>query len=150
MPTLEERVAKMEQDFKRFKADATGAYQDMAMQVTLTRALGENSLGRLAMMHDEMNHRFASVHTAMDIHFDATNAHFDLLPKHADRTDRRLDAVESHLSEHTVLLKGHTERLDRVEGVLSGHTTLLNEHTVRFDRVESLLGEILTRLPEKS
>lgn len=164
MPTLEERVAKMEQDFTRFKADATEAYQEMAMQVTLTKALAENTIKRVDMMHKEMSHRFAGIDHALTVHFDATNAHFDLLQKHADKTDKRLDAIETYtgktdkrldtietrldrvegvLTEHTAVLNEHTTRLDRVEGVLA-------EHTTRFDRVEGVLAEILTRLPEKA
>jgi len=136
MPTLEERVARMEQDFAQFKANATEAYQQMAMHVTVARGLAENALERLAMVDADMKSRFNRLQAALDVHIEATNAHFDLLQKRADKTDKRLDAIET--------------RLDRVEGTLAEHTAVLNEHTARFDRMEALLGEILTRLPEKA
>ena len=164
MPTLEERVSKLEQDFTRFRTDAKEAYQEMAMHVTVTRGLAENALERLVLLDADMKNGFARLQAALDVHIEASNAHFDLLQKRADKTDKRLDAIETRLdrvegvlNEHTMrldrvegVLNEHTMRLDRVEGTLNEHTAVLNEHTARFDRMEALLGEILTRLPEKA
>src|SRR5579875_3875091 len=170
MPAQEERLSAIDQNLAQLQAETTNRYQDSVMQYTITKALAENTIGRVAMMHEEMNQRFNSVRTALDVHFEATNAHFDLLQKHADKTDKRLDSIEAQLTDHTARfdrvetrldgvetrldrvetrLNGVETRLDRVETRLNGVETRLTDHTARFGRVEALLTQILARLPEK-
>lgn len=94
MPTQEERLAAVEQDLARFKTETINRYQDFAMQFTVTKALAENTIGRLAMMHEEMNQRFTSVSQQLG------------------EQGSRLDQVET-------LLTKHTNRFDRVENLLN-------------------------------
>ena len=57
---------------------------------------------------------------AANVHFEGANAHLELLQRNDDKTDKRLNAIETQ----------HTQ-----------HTTLLNEH-------KTLLTQILARLPK--
>ena len=62
-----------------------------------------------------------SIQKTLSVHFEGANAHLEHLQLHADKTDKRLNDIETQLALHT---------------------TLLNEHKV-------LLTQILARLPEK-
>lgn len=77
MPTQEERLAAIEQNFARFQTDAIKSYQDMALQVTTTRGLTENTIGRLATMQWQIDQRFNTLETHLEVHTEATNAHFE-------------------------------------------------------------------------
>lgn len=102
MPTQEERLTALEQNFMQFKAETIRTYQDMAMHVTMIKGLSETMIGRLATMQWQMDQRFNAVET-------------------------RLDRVEATLGSHTTLLDGHTKRLDQIEATLGNHTMLLTE-----------------------
>jgi ectoine hydroxylase-related dioxygenase (phytanoyl-CoA dioxygenase family) len=77
MPTQEERLAAIEQNFTRFQTDAIKSYQDTAMQVTITKGLAETTIGRLATMQWQIDQRFNSLETHLETHQEATNAHFE-------------------------------------------------------------------------
>jgi hypothetical protein len=79
MPTQDERLTAVEQDLARFKTETIGRYQDFTIQFTVTKALAENTIGRLAMMHEEMNQRFAGVETTLSQHTAILDRHTTML-----------------------------------------------------------------------
>lgn len=79
MLTQEERLAAVEQDLAQFKTETIRRYQDFAMEFTITKALAENTIGRVAMMHEEMNQRFSRVTTTLDQHAATLEQHTTML-----------------------------------------------------------------------
>ena len=60
MPTPEERMTTLEYDFDQFKAEATSYYQEMALQVTMTKGLTEDAVKRLMQLRVQVDKRFNS------------------------------------------------------------------------------------------
>src|SRR3989440_12937549 len=60
MPTQEERLTTSEYDFDQFKAEATSYYQEMALQVTMTKGLTEDAVKRLMQLRVQVDKRFNS------------------------------------------------------------------------------------------
>jgi septal ring factor EnvC (AmiA/AmiB activator) len=60
MPTPEERLTTLEYDFDQFKAEATSYYQEMALQVTMTKGLTEDAVKRLMQLRVQVDKRFNS------------------------------------------------------------------------------------------
>ena len=60
MPTPEERLTTLEYGLDQFKAEATTYYQEMAMQVTMTRGLTEDAVKRLMQLRIQVDKRFNS------------------------------------------------------------------------------------------
>ena len=60
MPTQEERLTTLESDFDQFKAEATSYYQEMALQVTMTKGLTEDAVKRLMQLRVQVDKRFNS------------------------------------------------------------------------------------------
>ena len=60
MPTQEERLTTLEYDFDQFKAEATSYYQEMALQVTMTKGLTEDAVKRLMQLRVQVDKRFNS------------------------------------------------------------------------------------------
>lgn len=58
MPTQEERLTTLEFDLDQFKAEATTYYQEMAMQVTMTKGLTEDAVKRLMQLRVQVDKRF--------------------------------------------------------------------------------------------
>ncbi|HEU5374941.1 MAG TPA: hypothetical protein VFV38_05855 [Ktedonobacteraceae bacterium] len=81
MPTQEERLAAIEQNFARFQTDAIKSYQDMAMQVTMTRGLAETTIGRLATIQWQMEQRFSAMETTLNEHTTLLNQILTRLPE---------------------------------------------------------------------
>lgn len=100
MPTQEERLTALEQNFMQFKAETIRTYQDMAMHVTMIKGLTETMIGRLATMQWQMDQRFNAVETRLD-RVEAT------LGSHTTH----LDQIEATLSNHTTLLTEILKRL---------------------------------------
>ena len=145
MPTTEERLATMEHNFERFKAETTTYYQEMALHVTMTKGLSEDAVKRLMQLRAQVDKRF-------------------------DHTDLQLADVKQEISEVKQDLSGVKQDLSGVKQDLSGVKQEINNHTVRLDRLETkmdavqtniatmqtnmatmqaTLAQILTRLPEK-
>jgi hypothetical protein len=61
MPTQEERLTTLEFDFNQFKAEATTYYQEMAMQVTMSKGLTEDAVKRLMQLRIQVDKRFTSI-----------------------------------------------------------------------------------------
>ena len=60
MPTQEERLTTLEYNLDQYKAEATTYYQEMAMQVTMTRGLTEDAVKRLMQLRIQVDKRFNS------------------------------------------------------------------------------------------
>ena len=60
MPTPEERLTTLEYDFDQFKAEATTYYEEMALQVTMTKSLTEDAVKRLMQLRVQVDKRFNS------------------------------------------------------------------------------------------
>src|SRR5437588_8476657 len=60
MPTSDERLTILEYNFDQFKAEATTYYQEMAMQVTMTKELTEDAVKRLMQLRIQVDKRFDS------------------------------------------------------------------------------------------
>ena len=58
MPTQEERLSLLEYDLDQFKAEATTYYQEMAMQVTMSKGLTEDAVKRLMQLRIQVDKRF--------------------------------------------------------------------------------------------
>jgi len=60
MPTQEERLTTLEYDFDQFKAEATTYYEEMAVQVTMSKGLTEDAVKRLMQLRVQVDKRFNS------------------------------------------------------------------------------------------
>ena len=60
IPTPEERMTTLEYNLDQFKAEATTYYQEMAMQVTMTKGLTEDAVKRLMQLRIQVDKRFNS------------------------------------------------------------------------------------------
>ena len=60
MPTPEERLTTLEYDFDQFKAEPTTYYEEMAVQVTMTKSLTEDAVKRLMQLRVQVDKRFNS------------------------------------------------------------------------------------------
>lgn len=60
MPTTDERLTTLEFDLNQFKAEATTYYQEMAMQVTMSKGLTEDAVKRLMQLRIQVDKRFTS------------------------------------------------------------------------------------------
>ena len=58
MPTSDERLTTLEYNLDQFKAEATTYYQEMAMQVTMSRGLTEDAVKRLMQLRIQVDKRF--------------------------------------------------------------------------------------------
>ena len=124
MPTPEERLTTLEYNLDQFKAEATSYYQEMALQVTMTKGLTEDAVKRLMQLRVQVDKRFNSTDQQL------AEAKQDLTGVKQDVADVKqgLTGVKQDISEHTT-------RLDRLE--------------TKVDTVQTTLAQILARLPEK-
>lgn len=132
MPTQEERLETVEFNLRQFKTETVKVYQDMAFEMTIVKALTEDSIGRLAKLSDTTQRNFERIDTRLD----GMDAHLEHMDGHLTQVETRLSQVETHLSQ--------------VDTRLSQMDTRLSQMDTRLDRVENMLAQILTRLPEKS
>ncbi len=107
MPTQEERLETVEYGLKQFKTETIKAYGDMAFEMTSIKGLVENAIGRLTTLSNTTEKYFERV----NIRLDAMDAHLSFLQESANKTDKRLDAIEAQLTEHKTLLTQILARL---------------------------------------
>jgi ferritin-like protein len=79
MPTSDERLTTLEYNLDQFKAEATTYYQEMAMQVTMSKGLTEDAVKRLMQLRIQIDKRFNS-------------------------TDQQLAEVKQDIGDHTTRL----------------------------------------------
>ena len=94
MPSTEERLTTLEYNLDQFKAEATTYYQEMAMQVTMSKGLTEDAVKRLMQLRVQVDKRFNS-------------------------TDQQLAEVKQDLAGVKQDIGDHTTRLDRIETLLA-------------------------------
>src|SRR5213596_936662 len=94
MPSTEERLTTLEYHLDQFKAEATTYYQEMAMQVTMSKGLTEDAVKRLMQLRVQVDKRFNS-------------------------TDQQLAEVKQDLAGVKQDIGDHTTRLDRIETLLA-------------------------------
>jgi predicted nucleic acid-binding Zn-ribbon protein len=117
MPTQEERLTTVEYGLKQFKTETIKAYGETAIELVMVKGLTEDAVKRLASLKTQIDRQSEQVNTQLE----AIDAHLSFLQEHTAKTDKRLDSIETQLTQHTILL---------------------NEH-------KTLLTQILARLPEK-
>ncbi len=94
MPTPDERLTTLEYNLDQFKAEATSYYQEMAMQVTMSKALTEDAVKRLMQLRIQVDKRFNSA-------------------------DQQLTEAKQDLTGVKQDISDHTTRLDRIETLLA-------------------------------
>ena len=124
MPTQEERLTTLEYHLDQFKAEATTYYQEMAMQVTMSKGLTEDAVKRLMQLRVQVDKRFNS-------------------------TDQQLAEVKQELAGVKQDLGVVRQDLAGVKHDISEHTTHLDRLETKVDTVQTTLAQILARLPEK-
>jgi chromosome segregation ATPase len=124
MPSPEVRLTTLEYNLDQFKAEATSYYQEMALQVTMSKGLTEDAVKRLMQLRVQVDKRFNS-------------------------TDQQFVEVKQDLAEVKQDLTGVKQELTGVKQDLAGVKQDIGDHTTRLDRIETLLAQILARLPEK-
>jgi len=107
MPTPEERLTTLEYNLDQFKAEATTYYQEMAMQVTMSKGLTEDAVKRLMQLRVQVDKRFNS-------------------------TDQQLAEVKQELAKVKQDIGGHTPRLDRLETKVDAVQTTLAQILARL------------------
>ena len=123
MPTQEERLDVLEFNLEQFKTETIKAYGEMAMEITMVKGLTEDAVKRLALLKEQIDHRFEHVESRFE------------------RVDTRLDGVNAHLES----MDG---RFERVDTRLNGMDTHLESVDGRLGRLENLLAQVLARLPK--
>lgn len=93
MLAQEERLTRLELDFNQFKAETTNYYQEMAMQVTMSKALTEDAVKRFMQLRIQVDKRFTGI-------------------------EQQLDEVKQDLMEVKHDISDHTIRLERMETLL--------------------------------
>ncbi len=99
MPTPEERITVLEYGLQQFKTETIKAYGETAVELIMVKGLTEDALKRLASLREQTNQHFNQIQEILQVRFDATSAHLELLQKHAEKTDKRLDTIEAMLAE---------------------------------------------------
>jgi len=107
MPSPEERLTTLEYHLDQFKAEATTYYQEMAMQVTMSKGLTEDAVKRLMQLRVQVDKRFNS-------------------------TDQQLAEVKQELAEVKQDISDHTPRLDRLETKVDAVQTTLAQILARL------------------
>jgi DNA-binding TFAR19-related protein (PDSD5 family) len=101
MPTSDERLTILEYNFDQFKAEATTYYQEMAVQVTMTKGLTEDAVKRLMQLRIQVDKRF-----------DSTSQQLIEMKQELVGVKQELAGVKQDISDHTT-------RLDRIETLLA-------------------------------
>src|SRR6266702_177033 len=107
MPAPEERLTTLEYGLDQYKAEATTYYQEMAMQVTITRGLTEDAVKRLMQLRIQVDKRFNS-------------------------TDQQFVEVKQELTKVKRDMSDHTARLDRLETKVDAVQTILAQILARL------------------
>src|SRR5437764_14849926 len=124
MTTQEERLTTLEYDFDQFKAEATSYYQEIALQVTMTKGLTEDAVKRLMQLRVQVDKRFNSTDQQLA------------------EVKQEVAGVKQDLGVVRQDLAGVKQEVAEVKQELAG---------VRQEvaGVQTTLAQILARLPEK-
>src|SRR5437588_12520119 len=131
MPTPEERLTTLEYDFDQFKAEPTTYYEEMALQVTMTKSLTEDAVKRLMQLRVQVDKRFNSTDQQLaEVKQDLSGVKQDLSGVKQD-----LSGVKQDLSGVKQDLSGVKQDLSGVKQDLSGVKQDISDHTTRLDRL---------------
>src|SRR5436189_2458406 len=117
MPTQEERLTTLEYNLDQFKAEATTYYQEMALQVTMTKGLTEDAVKRLMQLRVQVDKRFNS-------------------------TDQQLAEVKQEVAGVKQEVAGVKQEVAGVKQDISDHTTRLDRLETKVDVVQTTLAQI--------
>ena len=92
MPTQEDRLTTLEQ---RTSAYIEEVNENLATTIGLVHILA----GDVKKVHQRLGNMQENLQETLSIHVDATNAHFDHLQKHADKTDKDLAEIKTALAQ---------------------------------------------------
>jgi len=104
--------------------EATTYYQEMALQVTMSKGLTEDTVKRLMQLRVQVDKRYNS-------------------------TDQQLAEVKQEVAGVKQDLGVVRQDLSEVKHDISEHTTRLDRLETKVDAVQTTLAQILARLPEK-
>src|SRR2546430_15721212 len=100
MPSPEVRLTTLEYNLDQFKAEATSYYQEMALQVTMTKGLTEDAVKRLMQLRVQVDKRFNSTDQQLaEVKQEVAGVKQDLGVVRQD-----LAGVKHDISEHTTRL----------------------------------------------
>ncbi len=108
MPAPEERLTTLEYGLDQYKAEATTYYQEMAMQVTITRGLTEDAVKRLMQLRIQVDKRFNS-----------TDQQFVEVKQELTEVKQELAKVKRDMSDHTARLDRLETKVDAVQTILA-------------------------------
>src|SRR5690348_16835166 len=151
MPTQEERLTKLEFDFDQFKAEATTYYQEMAMQVTMTKGLTEDAVKRLMQLRIQVDKRFDSTgQQLIEMKQELVGVKQELAGTQQGLVGvkQELAGTQQGLAGVKQELAGTQQELVGVKQELAGVKQDISDHTTRLDRIETLLTQVLSRLPK--
>lgn len=95
MPAQEERLTRLELDFNQFKAETTSYYQEMAMQVTMSKGLTEDAVKRLMQLRIQVDKRFTSTDQQLDeVKLDLAELKQDMVAMKQDMAAMKQDMAE--------------------------------------------------------
>jgi pyruvate-formate lyase-activating enzyme len=135
MPTQEERLAALEQTTAEHIKETARHIRQTNEHLTMTLGLIQRQSFDISAINHNLEDMQESIQNTLSVHFEGANAHLEHLQLNDEKTDKRLNAIETQLTQHTTLFNEH-------KTLLTQHTTLLNEH-------KTLLTQILARLSEK-
>src|SRR5207244_948514 len=104
MPTPEERLTTLEYNLDQFKAEATTYYQEMALQVTMTKGLTEDAVKRLMQLRVQVDKRFNS-----------TDQQLAEVKQEVAGVKQEVAGVKQEVAGVKQDISDHTTRLDRLE-----------------------------------
>ena len=108
MPSPEVRLTTLEYNLDQFKAEATSYYQEMALQVTMSKGLTEDAVKRLMQLRVQVDKRFNSV-----------DQQFAEVKQDLAEVKQDLAGVKQELTGVKQDIGDHTTRLDRIETLLA-------------------------------
>jgi len=108
MPSPEVRLTTLEYNLDQFKAEATSYYQEMALQVTMSKGLTEDAVKRLMQLRVQVDKRFNSV----DQQFAEVKQEFAEVKQEFAEVKQDIAGVKQDIGDHTT-------RLDRIETLLA-------------------------------
>lgn len=111
MLTQEERITALEHNFMQFEAHTIKSYQEMAIQVTLTKGLTETIIGRLAALEYRTDQRFDKLDTkisALDTKIDSTRS---ALEAKIGAVEAKVNSVEAKVDTMQIVLAEILTRL---------------------------------------
>ena len=113
-PSPEERLTTLEYHLDQFKAEATTYYQEMAVQVTMSKGLTEDAVKRLMQLRVQVDKRFNSTDQQLA------------------EVKQELAGVKQELAEVKQDIGDHTTRLDRLETKVDAVQTTLAQILARL------------------